>query len=208
MSASPDMRNLTLALLLPFLLGCVGAQRMDVPVNQDWQQRYSVLESMEDWDFTGRIAVRDDQEAHNSRIRWRQRGEDFVINLWGALNIGATEIVGSAQQVRLQQERQEPLITNSPEELIREQLGYELPVENLRYWIKGIPAPGQRASPTFNEHNQLTSLRQSGWQIEYLSYTNYALETLPTQIRMEKQPLRLEFIMRWTVAAPAAAAAL
>lgn len=198
------MRALTLSLLIPILAGCAGAQRMDAPVNEDWQRRYAVLESMEDWDFTGRIAVRDDREAHNSRIRWRQRGENFVINLWGALNIGATEITGNPQQVRLHQERQEPLVTETPEELIREQLGYELPVDNLRYWIKGIPAPGERATPTFNEHNQLTTLHQSGWQINYLGYTNYSLETLPTQIRMEKYPLRLEFIMRWTVIAPEA----
>jgi outer membrane lipoprotein LolB len=188
------------AILSLLLAACAGAPRMDAPVNENWQRRYQILQNIQQWEFTGRIAVRDDIEAQNSRIRWRQQGDNFVINLWGALNIGATEIIGSPEQVRLQQEGQDPLITDTPEQLIRDQLGYELPVSNLEYWIKGIPAPDGEPELVFNEFNQLISLQQSGWQIEYLGYTNYQLETLPTRIRMQKPPLQLDFVrLSWTL---------
>jgi outer membrane lipoprotein LolB len=188
------------AILSLLLTACAGTPRMDAPVNEDWQRRYQILQSIQQWEFTGRIAVRDDIEAQNSRIRWRQQGDNFMINLWGALNIGATEIIGTPDQVRLQQEGQEPLVTDTPEQLIRDQLGYELPVSNLEYWMKGIPASDDQAELVFNEFNQLVSLRQSGWQIEYLGYTNYQLETLPTRIRMQKPPLQLDFVrLSWTL---------
>ena len=83
---------------------------------------------------------------------------------------------------------------------MREQLGYELPVSQLSYWIKGIPAPGSRAQPIFNEEHHLVSLEQDGWVVQYLAYTRYDIESLPTRIRIEKAPLRLDFVrLDWTL---------
>lgn len=188
-------------LVLPLLLAaCAGPARMDAPVNEDWRARSEVLEGITSWDFTGRIGVRDDQDSHSSRIRWQQRGDEYVINLWGTLNVGATEITGEPGRVVLRQEGETPLTADSPEQLVYEQLGYELPVSQLNYWIKGIPAPGAGSIPAFNEENHLVSLEQSGWQIQYLAYTNFETESLPTRIRMEKAPLRLDFVrLDWTL---------
>lgn len=182
------------------LAACATSPRMDAPINDDWAQRMEVLEAMTLWEFTGRIGVRDDRESHSSRIRWQQRGDDYVINLWGALNAGATEITGEPGRVVLQQEGKDPLMADTPEQLVYEQLGYELPVAQLSYWIKGIPAPGASSEPAFDIDNRLISLQQSGWQVEYLDYTNYETESLPTRIRIQKAPLRLDFVrLDWTL---------
>ena len=194
------IRTIT-TLLLPLLLAsCATSPRMDAPINDDWVQRQEVLEAMTLWEFTGRIGVRDDRESHSSRIRWQQRGDDYVINLWGTLNAGATEITGEPGRVVLQQEGKDPLTADTPEQLVYEQLGYELPVAQLSYWVKGIPAPGASSEPAFDIDNRLISLQQSGWQVEYLGYTNYETESLPTRIRIHKSPLRLDFVrLDWTL---------
>ncbi len=187
--------------LLPLMLAaCATSPRMDAPINDDWAQRLEVLEALTLWEFTGRIGVRDDRESHSSRIRWQQHGEDYVINLWGTLNAGATEITGEPGRVVLQQEGKDPLMADTPEQLVYEQLGYELPVAQLSYWIKGIPAPGASSETAFDIDNRLISLQQSGWQVEYLGYTNYETESLPTRIRIQKSPLRLDFVrLDWTL---------
>lgn len=182
------------------LISACAAPRMDAPVNENWQARRSVLAAITTWEFTGRIGVRDEREAHSSRIRWRQQDDAYVINLWGTLNAGATEITGSPTLVTLQQEGKAALIAATPEELVAEQLGYELPVSQLSYWIKGIPAPGSTGAPSFNEEHHLIALQQDGWTVQYLAYTNYDTESLPTQIRIEKSPLRLDFVrLDWTL---------
>jgi outer membrane lipoprotein LolB len=188
-------RSITILLSSCLLLAaCASQTRMDAPVNENWEVRRSLLESITHWEFTGRIGVRDDNEAHSSRIRWRQLDDEFVINLWGTLNAGATEITGHPGHVVLVQEGRMPLIASSAEDLVMAQLGYALPVAQLTYWVKGLPAPGIHAIPTFNADNHLTVLQQDGWQIQYLAYTNFALESLPTRIRIEKPPLRLDFV--------------
>lgn len=195
----PRLQTCALLLAGTLLAGC-ATPRMDAPVNEDWQNRRSLLAALNTWEFTGRIGVRDERESHSSRIRWRQHSEDYVINLWGTLNAGATEITGHPGQVILQQEGKTPLSAATPEDLVREQLGYELPVSQLSYWIKGIPAPGSRAQPIFNEEHHLVSLEQDGWVVQYLAYTRYDIESLPTRIRIEKAPLRLDFVrLDWTL---------
>jgi|SRR5690606_13175557 len=197
----PRIPTLVLSgLLLTLLAACATPPRMDAPVNDNWQVRRQLLENLTHWEFTGRIGVRDANESHSSRIRWQQNGDQYTINLWGTLNVGATEIKGGPEQVVLQQQNEPPLMADTPEQLVAEQLGYELPVSELNYWIRGIPDPANSSTPQFSESNQLISLQQSGWQVQYLGYTNFGSESLPTRIRIEKPPLRLDFVrLDWTL---------
>ncbi len=188
------------ALLWLILFSACTPLQMAPPVNPEWEQRQSVLADIRHWEFTGSISVRDDQESHSSRIRWRQMEEHYQVNLWGTFNVGATEIRGEPGLVSIVQQGEEPLITETPEQLIREELGYELPVSQLEYWLRGIPVPGRPHDPVFGENNQLTELHQDGWRIHYLGYSNYGVETLPVRIRMEKAPLRLDLLrLSWSL---------
>ncbi len=182
------------------LLSCAGAVRMDAPVISEWDARKAGLESLSEWEFTGSINVRDAEEAHSSRIRWRQNNELYRINLWGTFNIGATEVNGKPGEVRIEQEGEEPIITDTPEQLLYDRIGYELPVTELNFWIKGIPAPGPSQELRFADNQQLLSFVQAGWRVDYLGYTNFGQQTLPTRIRVQKPPLRLDLIrLNWTL---------
>jgi outer membrane lipoprotein LolB len=190
--------NILTAMLL--VTACSAPLRMEAPVNPDWEQRQRVLLALNDWEFTGSISVRDENESHSSRIRWRQQQEDYRINLWGTFNAGATEISGSPDMVQITRPGEDIMITDSAEQLIYDELGYELPVSQLNYWLRGIPAPDSQVTPEFDENNQLVRLRQSGWQIDYMGYSNYGTETLPVRIRMVKSPLRVDLLrMNWTL---------
>jgi outer membrane lipoprotein LolB len=194
------LRASIIAGLSGILLSCAGAVRMDAPVISEWDARRAVLESLSEWEFTGSINVRDTEEAHSSRIRWRQNKELYRINLWGTFNIGATEVNGKPGEVRIEQEGEEPIITDTPEQLLYDRIGYELPVTELNFWIKGIPAPGPSQELSFADNQQLLSFVQAGWRVDYLGYTNFGQQTLPTRIRVQKPPLRLDLIrLNWTL---------
>lgn len=187
-------------LLALTLAACSSAPRIDAPVNAQWEQRRQILAGISDWAFIGSLNVRDASDAHSSRIRWQQHDKEYQINLWGTFNVGATQIDGRPGEVKIVQQGEEPVYTESPEELLYQELGYELPVTELNYWIKGIPAPGPSSDLQFGETSQLRAFQQVGWQISYLGYTNFGPETLPTRIRIEKAPLRLDLTrLRWTL---------
>ncbi|MEX1197715.1 MAG: lipoprotein insertase outer membrane protein LolB [Pseudohongiellaceae bacterium] len=188
-----------LLILLATLAACRTPAGIVPPVNPQWEQRRQVLEALDTWSFTASIRVRDEEESHSSRIRWQQREARYQINLWGAFNAGATEITGEPGRVVISQRGEDPIITETPEELVYQELGYELPVSWLDNWLKGIPAPDSPAQTRFGENGQLVDLVQSGWHIQYLGYVEQNPETLPARIRIEKPPLRVDLVrMTWT----------
>ena len=90
----------------------------------------------------------------------------------GTFNAGNTLIQGEPGRVSLDQ-GDKHFSANSPEELILQQLGYELPISYLEFWIKGLPVPDRPAALLFNDLNQLTSFEQADWTITLSDLRDY-----------------------------------
>ena len=91
---------------------------------------------------------------------------------------------------------------NSPEDLILQQLGYELPVSYLEYWVRGIPAPNSRADFTLNEQNQLSQINQDGWTINYKEHRQYGNFIFPRRVEVTRphNDIRLRFVsLTWNL---------
>jgi len=184
------------------LLG--ACQNLAPPAEEtdSWGQLRRQLQSLDNWQLRGRVNIRYQQESHTPRIQWQQQAERYHIRLWGTFNAGNTEIDGSPGQVTMEQDGA-VLTASSPEQLILDQLGYELPVSYLEYWIKGIPAPASNADLQFNELNQLASLSQDGWTVEYRDMRQYADLPLPRRVDVSRpgEDVRLRFVgLDWDLA--------
>ena len=191
-------RMLRLVLLGTFLSTCAIAP--PASENSDWSRQRDQLQKLDSWELRGRVNVRYDNESHTPRIIWLQQNVDYNIRLWGTFNAGATEIVGRPGFVTMENDGQ-TLSANSPEDLILEQLGYELPVSQLNYWIKGLPAPDSEAQLAFNELNQLTTIQQADWTINLSDMRQYGALSLPRRVELTRprNDIRLRFIgLNWT----------
>ncbi len=167
----------------------------------EWLLQRENLEALESWRFRGRVNVRYENESHTPRILWQQRDRHYNIRLWGSFNVGNTRISGDPDGVTLEADG-EVLTAETPEDLILEQLGYELPVSHLEYWIRGLPAPGGEADLLFNELDQLAEIRQEGWSVSYPDPRQYGEISLPGEMeaRRSADDVRLRFVgLRWTI---------
>lgn len=192
---------LTTALLIACctIVSCTTAP--PAQVNSDWVRQSDLLRQLESWQLRGRVNVRYNNESHTPRIQWAQQNLDYNIRLWGTFNAGSTTIVGRPGFVTLEQNG-DVVSASSPEDLILQQLGYELPVSYLEYWVKGLPAPESRADLSFNELNQLVGIYQDGWTVSYSDPRQYGSLTLPRQIELTRpqNDIRLRFVgLNWTV---------
>jgi len=187
-----------IGLMLLFLQACTSAPP---PIaTGTWTQREAALRALDHWQLQGRVNARYHDEAHTPRIRWRQTQQHYTIQLWGTLNAGATLIEGEPGQVSLEQGG-ETRTASRPEDLILQQLGYELPVSQLEYWIRGLPSPDEAHRMQLGEFDQITSLEQAGWTLEYTDYRLFGDHTLPRRIDMRRndEPISLIFIgLNWT----------
>ena len=191
---------LVLAWLSAVLLGC-GTTAPAVIENTDWVAHRQQMEALDSWQLQGRVNVRYDNESHTPRIRWMQQSLEYHIRLWGTFNAGNTTIIGRPGFVILEQGNQTRRAA-SAEDLILQQLGYELPVSNLNYWIKGLPVPALESTQEFNELNLLSTLVQDGWTIHYSDYRQYQQLSLPGEIELlrTENDIRLRFLrLSWAL---------
>lgn len=193
------LRAASAAALAALLAACASAP----PATEtgDWPRQRESLEALEEWQFRGRVNVRYENESHTPRILWRQQQRNYNIRLWGSFNAGNTLITGDPNGVMLEADG-EVLTAATPEDLILERLGYELPVSHLEYWIRGLPAPGGEADLLFNQRDQLAEIRQQGWSVSYPDPRQYGEFSLPGEIEVLRSAddVRLRFVgLRWTI---------
>ena len=168
--------------------------------NSDWTRQRDQLQELESWELRGRVNVRYDNESHTPRINWLQQNVEYHIRLWGTFNAGNTLIVGRPGYVSLENDG-ETVDASSPEELILRQMGYELPISQLNYWIKGLPSPDSGFQLSFNELNQLTTIEQADWTINLSDMRQYGQVSLPRRVELTRtrNDIRLRFIgLNWT----------
>ncbi len=67
----------------------------------------------------------------------------------------------------------------SAERLLWRLTGWRLPVAGLRFWIRGIPAPGPVTRRRLDRAGLLASLWQDGWVIRYRRYRRTRSGRLP-----------------------------
>lgn len=148
----------------------------------------------DDWQLSGRIAIRQGQHADSANIDWRQSPAHYRIELSGPFGQGGARIEGSPEEVSLQlsgdqQRYQGP----TPEAVMQQALGWYLPVRQAHYWVQGRPDP---AYP-FSALSDTPGFSQLGWQIELRRLTQLPGDiVLPELLELRYDDLRLRLLIR------------
>ncbi|GAA0792480.1 lipoprotein insertase outer membrane protein LolB [Marinobacterium sediminicola] len=183
-------QSILLILLFGLLGGCSQmAQQPLPPLSIDPQQ----VQQLQQWSAEGRIGIRWSEDSQSANLDWQQTEDRYQIRVSGPLGQGGIRIEGNEQMVSLQRSGDDQLyLADSPEALMQQLLGWQLPLSQAQYWIRGIPAPG-------NEVESLSDGQfgfiQSGWQIEYPRLTHAAGIVLPEKLRMTRDDLRITVII-------------
>ncbi|MEX2487980.1 MAG: lipoprotein insertase outer membrane protein LolB [Pseudomonadales bacterium] len=163
------------------LAGCVSHEPVE-PVGN--------LAASQNWLFTGKLGVRTPNDSSNLGIEWRQQGERFEIGLSGPLGLSAARIQGNGNHVTLETREGEAQTASSPDELIMMVLGYDIPVEPMQYWVRGIPAPWA----PYTETNE--GMRQLGWLVTWNEWQG----NRPTKMTFRIPQATLKLVVRsWQV---------
>lgn len=162
-----------------------------------WQAHRSRLADLDTWSIQGRAAT-GQLLGWTGNLSWRQRGPRFDVRLSGPLGAGGFYAFGTLQRVTIRT-GDKKFVTTHPQRLVRRILGWRFPLRPLRYWAKGIPAPGPYKSISVNSKGRLKELVQRGWQISYLAYTKQPGQpALPQRIVLDNGETRIRLVVsRW-----------
>ncbi len=206
------LRTLSLfALLCTLLLGCSSqpTTRPQPPIPpQSWEQRQQQLAPLSQWQVLGKIRIQSASDDSAANLSWEQHQDHYQIYMAGPLGQGAINIQGSEQTgITLEISGEQRMQAASPEQLLYQRLGWEAPISQIPYWIKGMPAPHTRHSKHLDPDNKLQRLQQDGWVIDYLDYHPNLQPQLPRKIRLQRgDSLTLTLILKqWQLEPPTTA---
>lgn len=165
----------------------------------DWPSRRAQLQSREDFELRGRVAAAAGDQGFSAGLHWRQEAARGVIRLDGPLGVGGLVIELNGEVLRLATSRGETLDDAAARGELERQLGFELPLAALRYWVRGVPQPAVPAIEALaTDAPQLATLEQSGWRITYGEYGAGALAGWPRRMVVEREGARLKLLIeRW-----------
>ena len=88
------------------------------------------------WQFTGKFAVRTPDEKNAAKIHWSQINDQYDINLYTVFGISIMSIVGDNNQVTIDN-RGDKYTGQNAQQLIHRLTSWHLPVNDLQHWITG-----------------------------------------------------------------------
>ncbi len=152
------------------------------------------------WRLSGRVSAFNGEDGWHASLLWTQQDDAYHLRFLGPLGQGGLELRGDAQGVSLRDSGGYTAHALEPESLVRQALGFEVPVSGLRYWVQGQAAPGLslQDAVVYGAEGRPMSLAQGGWRIEYSAYESALGQSLPTRLRMVNGGLRLKLVVdRW-----------
>ncbi|GAB3478599.1 lipoprotein insertase outer membrane protein LolB [Marinomonas epiphytica] len=158
------------------------------------------VEAISHWDISGRIGIRTQDDAVSGNFSWQQTPQDFSLDIVGPFGQGATSLSGTNHEMVTLTYKDQVVSATDATTLLQQELGWEFPVEQAVYWVRGLASPNSTANNEFDESGQLAQLQQDGWQIQYRNYTEISGLSLPQRIQISKPPFRVSLIInQWTI---------
>ena len=193
--------HIGLSAMLLLLSGCTSLKlpptgKTDF-YKETWEQRQHSLQHIQNWNISGAFSITDQDKSVIASYTWRQHRDAYNIYIHSSLNLYTADIIGSSGSVLLRRANGQQFSAKTPEQLMQKQLGWQLPISKLLYWVRGLPAPG-RYQATLDRYSHLIYLEQAGWQVRFSNYVPISYMDLPRTLQLNNLALRIKIVVkRW-----------
>jgi outer membrane lipoprotein LolB len=160
-----------------------------------WPARRAQLQARTQFTAQGRIGVAAGSDGFNGKIRWIQDGTRSTVSLDGPLGVGGVRIVNDAGSLTLTNPSGEALDSQAAHDELVRRMGFEPPLQSLRYWIQGVPDPAVPSTETPDPQGYLGSLVQADWTVTFGGYMQTNDGALPQKVTVTRGTVRVRLIL-------------
>jgi outer membrane lipoprotein LolB len=175
--------------------------------------RERMLGARDEWGLHARFAASDGDRGGSGSLDWSQHGERYRFTLRAPITGKTVELEGGPGGAVLSGAGREPLAGRSAGEVLNAEFGWNVPVADLAWWVRGLRAPGTPAILTFGANGLPATLDQDGWHVDYRDWYAERSPPLPLKVNASRDPYSVRLsIQQWNGASagspgdPAAAA--
>jgi outer membrane lipoprotein LolB len=160
--------------------------------------RESELGARLQWGLEARFAASDGQHGGSGSLDWSQRGETFQFTLRAPITGKSVQLEGGPNGAVLIGAGREPLAGRNAGEVLNAEFGWNVPVADLAWWVRGLRAPGAPAIMTFGANGLPATLDQDGWHVDYREWYAERSPPLPRKVYASRDPYSVRLsIQQW-----------
>lgn len=182
-----------------FFISCAKHQAPEENIQQikETEQKTAPKSIPAAFKLSGAIAVNNNGKGWSAALTWQQQGPNsYNIRLTGPLG-GKTVLISKQGSTVTYQEGNKIIKANNESDLLAKKANINLPVHNLYYWVRGIPAPGSVSFSKKDNLNNYTMISQDGFTITYDQYSTHENGVmLPKKIKITKQNLTIKIVIK------------
>jgi outer membrane lipoprotein LolB len=184
------LRFTWLALLLT---ACATTRQTTTPpaIAVGWDQRMGDLQRLASWQLGGRAAVAFGTQGWQASLDWRQTGDAAEVHLSGPLGIGAMVLKRTPEGLSLNGAPPSDAVMTQ----LQDRLGFDLPLDHLRYWLLGVPDPASAFEVNRNDQDRAVQLTQDQWTIDYDRYMPVDGDLLPAHLVLSREGVRVRIVV-------------
>jgi outer membrane lipoprotein LolB len=173
------------------LAACATTRRPLPAPTTKWEPRVNELQNAGEWQLDGRAAVALGTQGWQATLNWRQSDGIAEVHLSGPFGISAMVLKQTPEGLSLNGAPPSDAVLSQ----VQEKLGFDLPIDNLHYWLLGVPNPGSTYELAPNEQDRAKSLNQAGWIIAYDRYMPVAGDWLPQRLVLTRGDVRVRIVI-------------
>jgi len=195
------LKGLSWLLIVPLALSACTGTRLREPATGTqtaYAERAGRLGQIRSWALSGRISLDDGKEGGSGSLRWGVGPRTSELDFHGAMGRGAWHLSISPELVVLREANGERQEADDVDELVRQRLGWPVPVAALGWWVRGLVAPGDVDSVQLDRRGRPVRLAQDGWRVKFERYTTGEGESLPLRLDARRGQYRVKLsVRRW-----------
>jgi outer membrane lipoprotein LolB len=153
------------------------------------------LMALAHWRMVGRIGVQTAAEGFQASVRWEHEKAQDRVQVSGPFNQGAVSIVLQDDLILIRDDRGEVRTSRDAAGLLRKELGFPVPLANLRYWVIGVPEPLRTGVPRYDAAGLLRELTQDGWSLAYEQFVPVNDLVLPQKLSARGDDMKLKLVV-------------
>lgn len=187
-------------LILLSLNACTGVTVKDPSPGDKafYQDRTDKLAAVAEWGLKGKISLDDGDQGGSGKLQWDVGPDESELGFHGAMGRGAWNLKMGPEGARLKLADGTEQTATDVNELIREHVGWPVPLGALQWWARGLAAPGMVDDEQFGPKGLLLSLSQFGWNVDFNRYDSIGEVELPIRLNATRDNYRVKLaISSW-----------
>lgn len=183
-----------------FLTGCCLVALLAACASQPPELPPGVAPQVDRFELGGRVAVKLDGRGYSARLRWRHVANSDEVWVYSPIGSTIATLTSDGETATLVTSKQETYQSRDVQSLTRDVLGWDLPLDGLKYWVLGRVDPDLPAEVIErDEQSRIRHLVQAGWDVDFLAYQEE--RSLPSSMVLRFEGLRMRLLIdRWNVA--------